>query len=188
MKEVEAQPMQVFRQEEDFQAFVYEHRSLWLRLAYRVLENREEAEDTVQETLAILWEKRHDLEVENPAAYAARSVWLNSIKRRSRKKPQIPLEEIAELQAPEEEGPGEGLGDLDPLELEEALMELPEAQRTVIRMKYYMGLSFREIGEALQISLNTAGSRCRYALETLRELLTPDDNPQEPKKKLEEAL
>jgi RNA polymerase sigma-70 factor, ECF subfamily len=188
MKEVETQTMDVFRKEEEFQSFVAEHRGLWLRLAYRVLENREEAEDTVQETLAILWEKRHDLEVENPGAYAARSVWLNSIKRRGRRKPQIPLEEIAEPQAPEEEGPREGLGDLDPLELEDALMELPEAQRTVIRMKYYMGLSFREIGEALQISLNTAGSRCRYALETLRELLAPEDRPKEPQKKVQEAV
>ena len=81
MKEVEAPSMQVFRQEEEFQAFVAEHRDLWLRLAYRVLENKEEAEDTVQETLVILWEKRKELEVENPGAYAARAVWLNAIKR-----------------------------------------------------------------------------------------------------------
>lgn len=164
-------PMVLLSREEEFQAFVQEHRGLWFRLAYRVLENREEAEDIVQETLAILWEKKSDLEVENPAAYAARSVWLNSIKKRSRRKPQVPLEEIAELQAPEDEGPGEGLGDLDPMELEEALLELPEAQRVVIRMKYYTGLTLREIGETLQISLNTAASRCRYALESLRELL-----------------
>jgi RNA polymerase sigma-70 factor (ECF subfamily) len=150
---------------------VAEHRDLWLRLAYRVLENKEEAEDTVQETLVILWEKRKELEVENPGAYAARAVWLNAIKRKTREKRTLPLEEVAEPASPEPFLETDEWSDLDPLELEGALMELPEAQRVVIRMKYYMGLSFREIGETLQISLNTAGSRCRYALETLRELL-----------------
>jgi len=168
---VSLKPMTLFRQEDQFQAFVAEHRPLWLKLAGRVLENREEAEDVVQETLVTLWKKKDDLEVENPGAYAARAVWLNAIKRKTRGKKAIPLEEIAEPAAPEPSEGTEEWSELDPVELEDALMELPEAQRVVVRMKYYMGLSFREIGEALQISLNTAGSRCRYALETLRELL-----------------
>ena len=171
MEGASLKPMTPFRQEDQFQAFVAEHRPLWLKLAGRVLENKEEAEDVVQETLVILWEKRNDLEVENPGAYAARAVWLNAIKRKTRGRNILPLEAIAEPAMPEPFSETGEWSELDPLELEDALMELPEAQRVVIRMKYYMGLSFREIGETLQISLNTAGSRCRYALEALRELL-----------------
>jgi RNA polymerase sigma-70 factor (ECF subfamily) len=162
--------MNDFQQEEVFQAFIQENRQLWVKLAYRVLENHEEAEDLVQETLALLWEKRRLLEVENPGAYAARSVWLNALKRRSRRRQQLSLEEVAEPAALEGKEP-ESWEKLDPHRLEEALLQISETQRTVIRMRYYMGLSFREIGEALQISLNTAGSRCRYALEALREAL-----------------
>jgi RNA polymerase sigma-70 factor, ECF subfamily len=162
--------MSDFRQEGDFQAFVSENRGLWLKLAFRVLQNREEAEDVVQETLAVLWEKRDSLEVEKPVAYACRAVWLNALKRRTRGRMHLPLEEVPEPAAPER-AEAEGRGKLDPVQLEQALLRLPEAQRTVVRMKYYMGLSFKEIGEALQISLNTAGSRCRYALEALRKAL-----------------
>jgi RNA polymerase sigma-70 factor, ECF subfamily len=163
--------MNDFQQEGVFRSFIAENRGLWLKLAYRVLENREEAEDVVQETLAILWERRSLLEVESPGAYAARSVWLNALKRRTRSRVHLPLEEVPEPAAPERHEP-EGWSEItDPVLLEKALQSLPEAQRTVIRMKYYMGLSFREIGEALEISLNTAGSRCRYALQTLREIL-----------------
>ena len=162
--------MNDFQDGEAFQAFVSEHRGLWLKLAYRVLENREEAEDVVQETLAVLWEKRGQLDVGNPAAYAARSVWLNALKRRTRGRAHLSLEETSEPEAPGPREP-EHWEQLDPVHLEQALSKLPEAQRTVIRMKYYMGLSFKEIGEALQISLNTAGSRCRYALQALREAL-----------------
>jgi RNA polymerase sigma-70 factor, ECF subfamily len=162
--------MNDLQEEGSFQAFVAQNRTLWLKLAIRVLEDREEAQDVVQETLAVLWEKRDRLKVESPGAYAARSVWLNALKRRTRRRVHLPLEGVAEPAAPEK-GEGADWKKMDPVHLEEALLRLPEAQRTVIRMKYYMGLSFREIGEALQISLNTAGSRCRYALQALREAL-----------------
>ncbi len=158
------------QEEEAFQAFASENRGLWLKLAWRVLQNREEAEDVVQETLAVLWEKRGCLEVEKPAAYACRAIWLNALKRRARGKHSLPLADVPEPAAPENPEPA-AWEKLDPLRLERALLKLPEAQRTVIRMKYYLGLSFKEIGEALQISLNTAGSRCRYALQALRKAL-----------------
>src|SRR5690242_11632258 len=101
MKEVQGQAMSEFHQVENFQAFVAERRGLWLKLAFRILGNREEAEDVVQETLAILWEKRRLLEVESPGAYVARAVWLNALKRKTRHKAHLGLEEVAEPAAPE---------------------------------------------------------------------------------------
>jgi RNA polymerase sigma-70 factor (ECF subfamily) len=165
--------MNDFQQEEVFRAFVAANRLLWMRLAVRILENREEAEDVVQETLATLWEKRNSLEIKNPGAYAARSIWLNALKRRTRRKVHLPLDEMAELETPERAHAGDemALNHLD--QLEGAIKGLPEEQRQVLRMRYHMDLSFKEIGEALQISLNTAASRTRYALKTLRKILKP---------------
>lgn len=60
---------------------------------------------------------------------------------------------------------------VDPLDLEEAIESLPLAQQNVIRMKYYFGMTFRQIGAALSISTHTAASRCRYALTKLRDVL-----------------
>ena len=56
---------------------------------------------------------------------------------------------------------------IPPGELEMAIGGLSHAQQAVIRLRYYGGLSFREIGNSLGISLNTAASRCRYALDAL---------------------
>jgi RNA polymerase sigma-70 factor, ECF subfamily len=53
-----------------------------------------------------------------------------------------------------------------------ALAELPEEQRTVVVLKLYQGLTFQEIAGILQIPLNTAASRYRYALEKLRPALS----------------
>ena len=49
-----------------------------------------------------------------------------------------------------------------------ALRELPDEQREVVTLHLHGGLAFREIGETLEISINTVTSRYRYALEKLR--------------------
>ncbi|MGH7739529.1 MAG: RNA polymerase sigma factor [bacterium] len=164
------------RQEAAFQDFVTANRGFWFKLAVRVLENREEAEDVVQETLAFLWEKRQMLSIENPGAYVARAVWLNSIKRRTRRRIALSLEQVPEPAAEEVFQDSEVI---DPVRLEKALEALPPKQQAVIRMKYYMGLTFREIGDNLKISLHTAASRCRYALEALGKSLEGHRNSPE---------
>ena len=49
--------------------------------------------------------------------------------------------------------------------------ELPEEQREVVKMRYYEGLSFKEIAELTGISINTALGRMRYALINMRQLI-----------------
>ena len=45
---------------------------------------------------------------------------------------------------------------------------LPDEQREVVMMRYYSGLSFKEIAEQTGVSINTALGRMRYALINLR--------------------
>ena len=53
-----------------------------------------------------------------------------------------------------------------------ALIELlPEEQREVVKMRYYDGLSFKEIAEQTGVSINTALGRMRYALINMRQLI-----------------
>jgi RNA polymerase sigma-70 factor (ECF subfamily) len=54
--------------------------------------------------------------------------------------------------------------------LQNALSHLPAAQREVVTLKIWGGLTFAEIATALDIPANTAASRYRYALEELRTL------------------
>ena len=46
--------------------------------------------------------------------------------------------------------------------------ELPHLQREVLKMRYYEGLSFKEIAEITGVSINTALGRMRYAILNLR--------------------
>jgi RNA polymerase sigma factor, sigma-70 family len=48
---------------------------------------------------------------------------------------------------------------------------LPPEQKEVVLMRYYMGLSFKEIAKQTDVSINTALGRMRYALINLRKLI-----------------
>ncbi|UCG26697.1 MAG: sigma-70 family RNA polymerase sigma factor [Bacteroidales bacterium] len=49
--------------------------------------------------------------------------------------------------------------------------ELPPDQREVVLLRHYGGLSFKEIAEQTNVSINTALGRMRYALINLRKLI-----------------
>lgn len=51
------------------------------------------------------------------------------------------------------------------------IRELPDDQRQVIMMRHFQGLSFKEIAELTDVSINTALGRMRYALINLRKLI-----------------
>jgi RNA polymerase sigma-70 factor (ECF subfamily) len=48
---------------------------------------------------------------------------------------------------------------------------LPEEQKEVILLRHFLGLSFKEISEQTNVSINTALGRMRYALINLRKLV-----------------
>lgn len=48
---------------------------------------------------------------------------------------------------------------------------LPDEQKDVLRMRLYSGMSFKEIAEDTNVSINTALGRMRYALINLRKLI-----------------
>lgn len=56
-------------------------------------------------------------------------------------------------------------------DLRELIEELPEDQKEVLVMRMYKDMSFKEISECTNVSINTALGRMRYALINLRKLI-----------------
>lgn len=48
---------------------------------------------------------------------------------------------------------------------------LPDEQKEVVRLRYYSKLSFQEIADETEVSINTALGRMRYALINLRRMI-----------------
>ncbi len=68
------------------------------------------------------------------------------------------------------------------LELEEAkdslmkhIANLPEEQRQVVMLRHYYEMSFKEIAELTDVSINTALGRMRYALINLRKMFEQEN-------------
>jgi len=56
-------------------------------------------------------------------------------------------------------------------DIRKLLHELPDDQREVVVLRHFCGLSFKEIAEQTNVSINTALGRMRYALINLRRLI-----------------
>ena len=52
---------------------------------------------------------------------------------------------------------------------------LPEVQQEVVRMRFFEELSFKEIAEKTNVSINTALGRMRYALLNMRKMASEKD-------------
>jgi RNA polymerase sigma-70 factor (ECF subfamily) len=56
-------------------------------------------------------------------------------------------------------------------ELRKLVEKLPEEQKEVLIMRHYGDLSFKEIADITEVSINTALGRMRYALNNLRKMM-----------------
>jgi RNA polymerase sigma-70 factor (ECF subfamily) len=53
----------------------------------------------------------------------------------------------------------------------ELIEHLPQTQRDILKMRLYKEMSFKDIAELENISINTALGRMRYALINLRKMI-----------------
>lgn len=56
-------------------------------------------------------------------------------------------------------------------DLHKLIEELPDEQKQVLKLRHFSELSFKEIAEQTDVSINTALGRMRYALINLRKLM-----------------
>jgi len=56
-------------------------------------------------------------------------------------------------------------------EVKQLIEYLPPEQKEVVMLRHYGGLSFKEIAEQTQVSINTALGRMRYALINMRKMI-----------------
>lgn len=151
------------------------------KLASRILMNPEAAADLTQEIFLAFWNQPDKYQSDRASiavflSVMTRSQALNRL--RSLKSQQQLVQRFGRMVMPDNGG---NLGDnpnLDRVALEElsgrvkaALAELPNAQRQVLEMAYYEGLSQSDITEKTGVPLGTVKSRSRQGLLKLRELL-----------------
>jgi len=124
-----------------------------------------DAEDIVQDAFVRFWRKEHSIENRALLFATVRSVALDLLRRDARR---ARREANAALEVEQSTQPQFDFDDDSQRELAAAVDRLPVEQREVLVMKIWNELTFAEIGDALAISQNTAASRYRYALASLK--------------------
>lgn len=143
------------------------HATPMLRTALRLLNSRHDAEDVVQEVFVGLARNQNRLgQVNNLRAYLFASL-RHEISRSQQKKLRLTTEELTDL--PADQVPATQAEDEREM-LWKLAEQLPADQREVLVLKIQGELTFREIGVVCEISLETAASRYRYAMEKLKKL------------------
>jgi RNA polymerase sigma-70 factor, ECF subfamily len=150
--------------------------SLVFSLAMRILRSQSDAEDLLQEVFMQLWRQASGYSEErgSPEAWIiniARSRAidkLRSIRRRDRSFLLTDYPGGAESPENVENAAGETEARLA---MTSALRHLTEAQRKVMELAYYDGLSQSEIAEHLKEPLGTVKTRIRAGIQRLRDIL-----------------
>lgn len=139
-------------------------------IAYGILQNREEAEDVVQDTLVKAWKSRW--RVRDPEKFPA---WISTIARhrardlaRRRRPEPLPHDfESAEVASTETVG-----ADLNS-EVQAALSQLPELHRMAVTLRYFEELDYATIEQTLGLSNGGLRGILGRALGAMRRRLKP---------------
>lgn len=125
------------------------------RYAYRFLEDRDDAQDAVQEVFVKLWRMRDQVrEVRNLEAFAVRitrNYCLDKIK--TKHTVSMDVNDYFKDRVSDTSDPHEELEKSDSMKvLGQILEELPEPQKSVIKMRDVEGYSNEEVGEILGLT------------------------------------
>jgi RNA polymerase sigma-70 factor (ECF subfamily) len=136
------------------------------------LRSRADAEDALQHLFLDLARRPRQLrgvrDLEPWLFTKARNLSIDRLRARARETGRIEALENGPLPDWMDLAPRSAPATADDAALAAAVDHLPDDQREVVVLKAFAGLTFAEIATRLGISLNTAASRWRYALEKLR--------------------
>jgi RNA polymerase sigma factor (sigma-70 family) len=157
-----------------FEALYRQYEKLVYRTAYLITGNREAAEDILQGVFISVWKSRHTYDPNKGKL----TTWLhritvNECSRKPRKTPAaisleekgVDLPDMKHRAQPEEIS----ITRMEYDRLLRAMDALDTKHRSVLVLRYFNDLSYREIAEALEIPLGTVKSRLNQSLRYLKE-------------------
>lgn len=152
-------------------ALYHRYAKAMLNTAYRILNNREDAQDVLQESFLKVFQRIHSYRGESTiGAWIKRIVVNTSLNQAKRRGLQIVGGlEVVESQA--EPSPEPEDFELDVRIAREALAELPAGYRTVLTLYLIEGYDHKEIAEILGVNISTSLSQYSRGKKKLKELL-----------------
>lgn len=156
----------------EFEVFFKEHYADLCGYAYKLIGDRFEAEDIVQQFFIRIWDKREDFHIASFPSYAHRSIrnsCLNRLIKSARSKEES-IDNLTERLLADFH-PGEASGYVYEDRVRKVLKQIPEKCRQILFLHCISGMKYKEIADALGISVNTVKSQIAVAYKILRDEL-----------------
>ena len=144
----------------------HEHAGVLYAFVHRYTDDRQLAEDVVQETLLRAWQRLDRLDTDDPRSYlftVARNVLTDAWRAKQRRPMEIGEDHIPAVPVADQVD-----RTLEALLVAEALRRLSDDHRTVVEQLYYRGRPVAEVSRLLGIAEGTVKSRAYYAVRALR--------------------
>ncbi len=158
----------------EFKILLMPFSSRLYRLAFSLLGNREEAEDTVQEVYLKLWQMKDDLEKYNSlealSVRVTRNLCLDQLRKRKRTRQMEEQQQAADIERGED--PAEQMLEKEKAEImNQMINRLPEPQRSLVYFRHIEGKEYKEIGELMDMKENAIRVSISRARKQLKEML-----------------
>lgn len=142
--------------------------------AYTFVQDRDEAEEIVQNTFLNVWEKKDNLSIHTgvkPYLYAmVRNACLNVIKHEKVKQQHVAIELVVAEKSADSVTRTVVAAELE-TRISQAMNKLPEQCRLVFKLSRFEELKYAEIAEQLNISVKTVENQMGKALKIMRDQL-----------------
>ena len=157
------------------------HGATVLGFALRIVGERTAAEDVLQETFWRVWKNAETFQPQRGSFTSwlfriARNLAIDVYRRRNVRPQVIPRDDdnasdLDQTPDPDMDVASQAQSALENKQIRNALTSLPGAQRQIIELAYFHGMTRQEIAEATGEALGTIHTRARLALQKLREEL-----------------
>ena len=139
-----------------FQNNVLPLKNMLFRLALRITQNRDDAEDVVQDTMLRVWNRRDEWErIASMEAFCltiCRNIALDKLRRMDNQQQTLD-DSIDPMDRSHHSNPEEQIVQRDRVErVRQLISQLPEKQRSCIQLRDVEGKSYRDIAEILDIT------------------------------------
>lgn len=149
------------------------HHRLLFGLILRILRDRSEAEEVLQEVFVLVWTRAetYNVALGSPAAWLVRIARNRAIDRLRSNAVRLRAVESAPLPAPADSPEMTAAASEQQRAVARALDELPADQRVLIEQAYFLGLTQSELAERFKLPLGTVKTRIRTGMIALRQQL-----------------
>ena len=147
-------------------------------ICLRVLAERSEAEDALQEVFTTVWRKAAQFDPTKASATTwlamiARNKAIDRLRSLPSRQARASVELAEDLEDPGASPPQQAQAATDRAQLEDCLERLEPHRRSLIRAAFFDGLTYEELATKIETPLGTIKSWIRRGLMQLRECLGP---------------